>query len=67
MSNDNYVYELEQALTKLLEFFEPDDSGHWRYVVYEDDEPLARLDGDLADAVDHANTILYGDELGQTD
>ena len=65
--NDNYIYELEQALTKLLEYFEPEDSEGFRYVVWEDGEPLARVGGELADVVDHANEILYGEPIEQDD
>lgn len=62
--NDNYIYELEQALTRLLDFFEPDTGGsEYTYTLWDDDEPLARIDGDLANAVDHANEILYGDSI----
>lgn len=65
--NDNYTFELEQALTQLLEFFEPEDSEGYRYVVWDDGEPLARVGGELADAVDHANEIIYGDALEDDD
>lgn len=61
--NDNYIYEIEQALTRLLEFFEPEEAEGFRYVVWEDGEPLARVGGELADAIDHANEIMYGEGI----
>jgi len=52
--------ELREALERLVAFFEPspDSDG---YVVWEDGDPLARVEGELAEAVDHANSVLYGE------
>lgn len=60
MGVEGELFELREALERLVAFFEPstDSDG---YVVWEDGEPLARIGGELAEAVDHANEILYGE------
>lgn len=61
MDNENYTFELEQALTKLLDFFEPDDLTGGQYYLYDSEENIVCIPEDLAQAIDHANEILYGD------
>jgi hypothetical protein len=60
------LYTVEQALEKILEFFEPSTDSNG-YVVWEDGEPLARVEGELADAIAHANEVLYGDPIEDDD
>lgn len=63
MDNDNYIYELEQALTRLLELFEPGTEGNTKYILYDDDgDPQVLFNSDLDAALDHANEVMYGDE-----
>lgn len=60
MDNENYTYELEQVLTKLLDFFEPDSHG---YVVYDEFEDPLTISEDMARVLDHANDLLYGESI----
>ena len=62
MDNDNYTYELEQALTRLLDFFEPDISGQ-NYIVYNDEDEPFQVGYELAQTIDHANDVLYGEAI----
>jgi hypothetical protein len=65
--NDNQIYELEQTLERLLENFEPVDYEAGSYLIYNvNDDPIVVGD-DLADAIDHAREVLYGDALDQDD
>jgi len=64
--NDNYVYELEQALTHLLDEFEP-GIGLSQYIIYDFEDEPRLVSETLADAVAHANEVLYGDTLDQDD
>lgn len=61
MGSDVEALELREALERLVSFFEPDPTTTG-YVVWEEGEPLARVEGELAEAVDHANAVLYGEE-----
>lgn len=59
---DNYIFELEQALTKILDLFEP-STGDSKYILYDDDgDPVILSNEDLDRALAHANEILYGED-----
>lgn len=60
MDNDNYTYELEQALTKLLDFFDPEGPT---YIIETINEELAEVSEELANAIDRANEVLYGETV----
>lgn len=65
--NDNYVYQLEQALTQLLDQFEATE-GDFKYIIYDEDgEPYMVCNEALAEAIEAANAVLYGDELEDDD
>ncbi len=60
MHDDEYVFQLEQ----LLDFFEPDPTTYSGYTLEnEDTRVVFVVNNGLADAVDHANEILYGDSF----
>ena len=56
---EQYIYELEQALEKLLEFFEV--SGADTYIVEDVCGELFAINNDMAIAVDRAMDVMYGE------
>lgn len=61
--DEKYILELEDALTRLLDLFDP--SGSSEYLVYNDnDEPFA-VSEVMSQAVDYANQVMYGDQLDE--
>lgn len=63
MENDNYTYELEQALTKLVDFFEPGVSSDTTYLLENDKGEIFYIGEEMAQAVDHALNIIYGETI----
>lgn len=59
-SQEQYIYELEQALEKLLDYFEPSDNGY-KILEYAldagNDMPVS---DSMVDAIDFAEKTLYG-------
>ncbi len=56
---DQYVYELEHALEKLLEYFEPGTCD--TYTIEGNSGQLFEISNDMASAVDRALDVLYGE------
>lgn len=60
-SQEQYIYELEQALEKILAYFEPSDNGHsmLEYGLDEAGEDML-VSAELSSALDFAERTLYG-------
>lgn len=56
--DEQYVYELEHALEELLAFFIP---GNNTYDIETLDEGVVEVPEEMAQAVDRANDVLYGE------
>ena len=56
-SQDQYIYELENALEKLLYFFEPSDTGAFTMLNFDESIPV---DEDVSAALLFAERTLYG-------
>lgn len=56
---DQYVFELEHSLEKLLEFFEPGACD--TYIIEGNSGQLFEISDDMAGAVDRAMDVLYGE------
>jgi len=60
-SQEQYIYELEQALEKILSYFEPSDNGYviLEYGLDEAGEDML-VSTELSAALDFAERTLYG-------